>query len=71
MLFFALKNGTKFILFIFRIKFWEQFYYMYQISMYVGLNSRITLHNWKKNLEKIISERSYDFFLNKVKVPKK
>ena len=30
--------------------------------MYVDLNSRITLHNGKKNLEKIISERSYDFF---------
>ena len=39
--------------------------------MYVDLNSRFTLHNEKKNLEKIISKRSYDFFIEKGESTKK
>ena len=33
--------------------------------MYIDKDTMFTLHDEKKNLEKIISERNYDFFFQK------
>ena len=39
--------------------------------MYIDKDTMFTLHDEKKNLEKIISERNYDFFFQKRESTKK